>query len=910
MTEPVQTEADGVVISAGDTARRGTLIEHAPGAVAFGVPLEHTVNEPEIADHGSRAGVTHRPEQITGAPPCMGPETMRDRVTAGAEGIGTGFDLDPEQIECVCCAHVERRGRDPLETNFRVGMCRATRLRRPHRGLLGSERDETTTCRSQQQDSSNEEAAHHKRNCGALKGSRQERTDRRGKGSAPSAPDSTLRVMSVRLLPVKSLCTAPLPVTAPVVLGISFDADYNDPSTLATPSFRLRWLLHPALNNWAHRGQRPYTAIPEPALELDQARFRELCSIAAVVEPAGPASATLTPQLLGAARRRLAKRGYETRPSRRGVLAATFHRNSVSVAPWSPFAIPSSLLTIDSANAFLRRARENGIPVLDTGKSAPALRAAEHLTIALRCDDAPGRARLYTTHGSERFVDPVEALAICADVDQRVAVDHDVVEAAQVALAGPTGRQGLHPWQDLAVSALHASSTGAILALPPGSGKTVVALHALEEILTPDDLAVAVVPSAVTGQWRSAAQRFVPALRCHVARSAVDITAALAPVQRPSLLVLSHDLAPALHDALRNAAHDVQLAVIIVDEAHVLGTAARRAAALADLRRYARRGWALTGTPGERGEPRFASVASWSLNRPLSAGDLVRRLGPYLITAETPAPCTVSVLTPAVIVSDSASAADQTLVAGTESGFAARAAYEQFRRVTAEKKLHWLTAALRETPRQPTLVFVDTVAVAEKAVALATTAGLQASSLVGAHPLVRTAAAAAFVQGELDVLVCSSASQRGLDLQRAERVICLDLPASSAVLAQRVARAVRIGGPAAVEVVLPYLDGTAEAAFVAMLSPAITAIEHHDVPAPLLLDTPAAITAALQLSATAGNGVPGATQREPAWSSKDGFGDHREAEHETSPSGNCETEYHETEDCKHAYDLERGRLRE
>jgi superfamily II DNA or RNA helicase len=677
--------------------------------------------------------------------------------------------------------------------------------------------------------------------------------------------------MPVRLLPSKSLRSAPFPVTAPVVLAVAFDGDPGDPGDLADATFRLHWMPHPALVAWSETtadnvtpdggtpdrripgGAAPNGSdvseivVPSMSISVPLNRFAAFCSIAPVVEASGAIAPAPSAQLLAAARRRLERRGFTTVSSRRGVLHAHFHRSAVTVTPWAPFAVPSAPVTIDAASALMRQARERSIPLVDLHRGAAAFRAAEHATVALSCADAPGLGAVYDPDGDVRFADPVELLASCADPDRRVAVHHDVVEAAQVALAGPVGRIGLHPWQDHAVSVLHASSAGAVVALPPGSGKTVVALHALGEMLGPGGFAVALVPVAVATQWAASVEKFAPMLRCTVVRAAHTLDAAFVPSSQPTLVVLSHDLAPALRDflAARPGAR-VPVEVLIVDEAHVLGTDSQRSVALDELRGTAPRGWALTGTPDERGEQRLAAVAAWTLARPLTAGALRWRLGPYLITAEIPAPCDVRVRTVAVHAPAPLTAQLAELLGpGVASAFAARGAFEQMRRAASAAKLAWFEERITSGSPRPTLVFTDSLQVGEAVVTIATAAGLRAATLAGANALARTATAAAFVHGELDILVCSSASQRGLDLQRAEEVICLDLPASSGVLAQRVARAVRIGGPAAVEVLLPYLSGSVEAAFMDALAPAVAAIEQHAVPETLVLDNPAAICAAL-----------------------------------------------------------------
>lgn len=75
----------------------------------------------------------------------------------------------------------------------------------------------------------------------------------------------------------------------------------------------------------------------------------------------------------------------------------------------------------------------------------------------------------------------------------------------------------------------------------------------------------------------------------------------------------------------------------------------------------------------------------------------------------------------------------------------------------------------------------------------------------------RAASIAAFDEGSLPVLLVGAAGQLGLNLQRAATIIHLDLPTTSSAMAQRTARAVRMGSNhQSVRVLLPVLESCAD----------------------------------------------------------------------------------------------------
>ena len=117
------------------------------------------------------------------------------------------------------------------------------------------------------------------------------------------------------------------------------------------------------------------------------------------------------------------------------------------------------------------------------------------------------------------------------------------------------------------------------------------------------------------------------------------------------------------------------------------------------------------------------------------------------------------------------------------------------------------------------LVFTEFASVVESLSDALTQAGLRVGKVVGGGGKARDRDIARFRSGELDVLVCSAAGKRGLNLQTASAVIHYDLPWTPDDVAQRTARVERIGASAEqVEVVYPILEGTIEERIVALLA--------------------------------------------------------------------------------------------
>lgn len=109
------------------------------------------------------------------------------------------------------------------------------------------------------------------------------------------------------------------------------------------------------------------------------------------------------------------------------------------------------------------------------------------------------------------------------------------------------------------------------------------------------------------------------------------------------------------------------------------------------------------------------------------------------------------------------------------------------------------------------LVFTEFAGVAESLVTALEENGIRAGAFTGKNLAQRERNRLAFQEGELDVLVCTKAGERGLTLHKAAAVYHYDLPWTPERIIQRVGRAIRLGSEnPSVEVFFMILEDTVE----------------------------------------------------------------------------------------------------
>lgn len=130
------------------------------------------------------------------------------------------------------------------------------------------------------------------------------------------------------------------------------------------------------------------------------------------------------------------------------------------------------------------------------------------------------------------------------------------------------------------------------------------------------------------------------------------------------------------------------------------------------------------------------------------------------------------------------------------------------------------------------LIFSDFSTVAQRIADELRSEGIKVGTWFGGNTKQREQDKAAFMNGELDVMVLTGAGREGLNLQRASALIHYDLPWVPTQVIQRVGRAARFGSTAdRLKVITPVMRGTIEERVASVLVPraveALIALDRH-----------------------------------------------------------------------------------
>lgn len=128
------------------------------------------------------------------------------------------------------------------------------------------------------------------------------------------------------------------------------------------------------------------------------------------------------------------------------------------------------------------------------------------------------------------------------------------------------------------------------------------------------------------------------------------------------------------------------------------------------------------------------------------------------------------------------------------------------------------------------LVFTEFATVARGIIDDLDARGVAVGGVLGGEGRKRDRQIAEFQNGQLDVLVCTSSGERGLNLQQATTIVHYDLPWTPKGIIQRTGRAKRIGATSAhVTVVFPIMVGTIEERVASLVvARAVTAMQALD----------------------------------------------------------------------------------
>jgi hypothetical protein len=606
-----------------------------------------------------------------------------------------------------------------------------------------------------------------------------------------------------RVLPAAALAAAagerPRVLAAPVVAVVSGP---GDPSLadLLTPCVTLRFGLHPGLVNWlvavgwsVEEGETRVVARPRRRVrssgdvQLDVVRGVFSAPLLAGFVPGASPVVEERSLLRASVQLRVSPSRLEIRfrPEllRFEDLESRWSPGQlvVGASSWFPFeALRRSSLVVRASPA--NPARALSFPPASLRLPAPVMESAP---------DALAR---------------VEALHLF----HPVALDPDVLDVASMVAAGPADRAGLLPFQDLAVSSLLASGRGALLASPPGTGKTVIVAAALAERAAGPVLVAA--PSAVVGQWVEELRRWAPGLSVGVTGSSDAVTKTLG---RCDVVVGSSQVVGAWALTSRR-----RVPLLVVDEAASLIRSSRTSRGLWRLREFVDAAWALSGSPDERGSRGgVGKLLAWSRGVTALPDLPADEFGPLLVGHWRPNGQEqgggVPRLRSAALACPSRQRFDFAAPSKL-SGLAAVNATESLRASLASDPARQAAAAevIGEHAAQGgrTLVFANSSSALSSLVDRLSASGISARVLPSAADRVeRVGVLSAFATGSVSVLAVTPASQRGVNLQQADLVMHLDLPASRSEMRQRSGRAVRIGSPhAEVTELLCALPGSVE----------------------------------------------------------------------------------------------------
>ena len=436
-----------------------------------------------------------------------------------------------------------------------------------------------------------------------------------------------------------------------------------------------------------------------------------------------------------------------------------------------------------------------------------------------------------------------------------VACHSDVADMAAITAANPaTSDFRLRSHQQHAVGAYMSSRWGLVCALPPGSGKTVVAAAALaERHKRGATRSIIVVPGALKDQWCREIATYCPNATIVRCDCGTDIQPTASPEHH--IWVVPYELVAQETSRLQTIGADD----LIVDEATFITRPSKRTKALKELRRTIPKTMLLSGTPHEKGVDDIGVLAEFVLNRdvfslsPLSKPHIANwrdRVGPILFGINNSAALDELPTLKRRVVSVSATREEQAVLAAAASELdATRAtlsaattnverrrarlmvtnAATELRAITADvaaaststikrlatlvgangTKRAWLRAQLSD--RIPTVICVASAAAADAITADLLANGVKTVAFTSSTPQNARSKAALTLGSTIDVVVVATSSHQGWDLPSAKRVIHIDVPTTVSEELQRSSRARRMSSDApAIDVIFVVFDTSAE----------------------------------------------------------------------------------------------------
>lgn len=463
-------------------------------------------------------------------------------------------------------------------------------------------------------------------------------------------------------------------------------------------------------------------------------------------------------------------------------------------------------------------------------------------SVVARCQ--PGSPNLARLVDGRRLEQVLSASAAVKSIDLEphgsVACDSIVAALADLTNAPAVMDPVLLDPQQRVVGRYLQSRDGIVCALPPGSGKTVVAARALHHA---PGISVVVAPSGLETQWRAELAKFAPTLAVVTLRRGEALNI---PPDVESFAVLT---TPRLMDAVRLPHIDH----LVIDEAAFLARWSKQTAAAWALRSKAAKTLLLTGTPARKKTADLGGLVSFVLNNrrefqgiPLGT-DWQDRVGPLVSGVDdvsilpassrqlircSPSPAEVALLTSSALALTTARAelarAEAAGAAGADRNrlrYLAQAAFDRARLagtdpagvtgegaalavgVVAPSKRNALAELCADGVI--TVVCCDSAVIAQAVAAALQDSGVAAAALTGALSKDAQSRTAGLLGNGIDVLVTAAVGQMGWNLHAASRVVHYDVPLTAAAARQREGRVRRIGAADSMAVCL-LLEGAVD----------------------------------------------------------------------------------------------------
>ena len=536
--------------------------------------------------------------------------------------------------------------------------------------------------------------------------------------------------------------------------------------------------------------------------------------------------------------------------SSRNRVTLTFIAHDVAIGTQLVSSTWDRTVSVEDAASLLEVLNERVVLDGSSGAWSSMQRLLESALVVSELPDDPGLARVRNGADTALYLTASAALDRLAKHAGSVACAKAVADVAQMSSARSVDDEMLLAHQQGPASMYLASRWGVVCALPPGSGKTAVALRSLHHRSQRGaSTSIVVAPGTLCQQWENEIRRFYPLAEVFVlGRDRIN-----EPQGRPRLVLASYDTARLhLEQLSRLRADD-----LVIDEAVFLKNDSKRTRALRALRDTVSRTMLLSGTPHDRSVDELAPLVAFVLGRvvyeavPLSkphATTWQDRVGPFVAGLTDAENNVLPALTRRVLLLnaeasetamfiDAATAlefaqgsliAAETTNARRDARLMVSNAALRLRDTLADPVSHADSANISNSKRtallavlrdgSPSVVCVRSASTANAIAAWLNNQGLTAVAVTSTTPKKVKDELRDALGGSVQVAVLGAQSSVGWDLPKARRVVHLDVPSSRAEELQRSSRARRVSSNTdSIDVVFLCYKTTQEEALVSEL---------------------------------------------------------------------------------------------